>query len=129
MKSASSDNKSTAHREKARDIYEYEPAVYITCDTDGFVLESNSTAAFFFKTDKKDIIGKNISRFIVPGSRDVYYFLMQKTTGEKGQTVAEIVFIDSDGEKKKTKIAAPYYEPENRSVAEIRFNAVEILNQ
>lgn len=116
-------------RKKYRDLYEYAPVVYITCDIDGFILELNSTAAFFFNLNKKEIIGKNISKLIAPGSQDVYYFLMQKTNGEKGKATAEIAFVDSDGKIKNTKIAAAYFEPENHTNAEIRFNAVEVTNQ
>ncbi len=69
-------------RRKYFDLYDHAPVGYLTLNEEGVIIELNLTAAKLLGTDRRDIIRKPFTRFIMRDDQDIFYHhrrLIQRT--------------------------------------------------
>ena len=64
-------------RDRFVDLYDFAPVGYISQDQDGKILEANLAAAALLGVLRKDLLGANINKFLIPESQDVAYLHRQ----------------------------------------------------
>jgi two-component system, sensor histidine kinase PdtaS len=65
-------------RDKYSDLYEFAPDGYITIDEKGMIREANLTAASLLGVERRYLIGRRFSGFIIRDDKDIYNFHHQK---------------------------------------------------
>lgn len=62
-----------ASRSRYKDLYNFAPVGYLTINEAGLIVKANLTAAALLQEDDGTLLGRPISRFILPEDQDVYY--------------------------------------------------------
>lgn len=62
----------TATRDRYSDLYDFAPVGYVTLSPEGVILEANLTAATLLGTERSDLVGTLLSRFISADARDTF---------------------------------------------------------
>ena len=63
-----------ASRDGFRDLYDFAPVGYLTHDPKGVILEANLTVAALLGMDRRELIGRKLSRFVHPSDQDTLHF-------------------------------------------------------
>ncbi len=82
--------------EKTRDryinLYDFSPVGYFTLDKNAKILEANLTGADFLGLERKNIIGADFRKYIMPEFQDTFYLYLREIleSGEKRQVEVRI---------------------------------------
>lgn len=60
-------------RDRYADLYDFAPVGYVILDGDGKIVDANLTAAAMLGVDRRELIGKNIQKYIARGSQDDFH--------------------------------------------------------
>ncbi|MBV5339067.1 MAG: PAS domain S-box protein [Deltaproteobacteria bacterium] len=84
-------------RSRYFDLYDLAPVGYLTLNAQGFIVETNLTAATMFGIERRNLLNKPITGYIAPNDQDDYY-RYRKRIVEKGVMMArEMNMLRSDG--------------------------------
>jgi PAS domain S-box-containing protein len=86
-----------ATRDRYSDLYEFAPIGYVTVDKKGRVIEANLAAAGMLGADRKNLIGREIYRFVARESRDDCYLHFRNAFDTKATEICELKLPRSDG--------------------------------
>ena len=62
-----------ASRNRYVDLYDFAPVGYLTIDEQGLIVEANLTCASMFGRDRRDLLKRSLSNFIVKADHHAYY--------------------------------------------------------
>ena len=62
-----------AARARYFDLFDLAPVGYFTLGEEGLILEANLTAAGLLRVERRDVVKKPLTRFILPEDQDLYY--------------------------------------------------------
>ncbi len=62
-----------ASRARYFDLFDLAPVGYFTLSEQGLILEANLTAAGLLGVERRDLVKKPLTRFILPEDQDIYY--------------------------------------------------------
>ena len=62
-----------AARARYFDLFDLAPVGYFTLSEQGLILEANLTAAGLLGVERRDLVKKPLTRFILPEDQDIYY--------------------------------------------------------
>ena len=111
----------TQSRDAFIDLYEFAPVGYLTISLQGIIVRANLTAAKLFGVDRKLLLNKPLSGFVVPEDRDKYYlhkihsgerttqntWLLRLVKGDSSVFEVEVKvapILDSDGNVKQFRL-------------------------
>ncbi|CAK0746780.1 two-component system, sensor histidine kinase and response regulator [Gammaproteobacteria bacterium] len=85
-------------RARYLDLYELAPVGYVTLSDKGFIRESNLTAATLLGVPKGTLIGRSLTRWIIPEDQDIFYRHHSRLmmTGESQKCELRMVKPDGD---------------------------------
>lgn len=84
-------------RDKYLDLFDFAPVGYFTLDEHGHITEANLTGCQILKTDRQNLLKKNLTKFIIPEDTDVFYFFRKKVLDSSIRQTCELTMIKSDG--------------------------------
>ena len=82
---------------KYQGLYNSAPIGYFTLDTNGVILEVNTTGAELFGIEKPKLLRTNFTHLISPASQDSFYFHCKKLFKTAARQNCEIRFLKTDG--------------------------------
>jgi len=77
-------------RDRYFDLYDFAPIGYFTLDEKGLILEVNLAGADLLGSDRAALVKKGFSRFVAPGSQDVFYSHRRRALETGTKQVCEI---------------------------------------
>lgn len=86
-----------ASREKFFDLYDLAPVGYFSLDEKGFIREANLTSASMLGIERKQLVGKPLTRFIYREDQDLYYLFRKQLVEPPMQQVCEMRMAKRDG--------------------------------
>ena len=91
----------TESRNRYYDLYDFAPVGYFSLDKKGLILEVNLTGANLLGVERRALIKKKFSQFIMPDSQDLFYMHQKKVFNSNNMQSQEL--------KMKKGTAAPFY--------------------
>lgn len=79
------------------DLYDLAPVGYCSVSENGFILETNFTAARLLEVVRSDLVNKQVSRFIVKADQDSYYHCRQRLMATGLPQECELRMVKPDG--------------------------------
>ena len=86
-----------ASRARYFDLYDLAPIGYLTLSEQGLILEGNLAAASMFGMERKSLLKKPISQFILREDQDVYYLHRKKVFETDELQMWEMRMVRADG--------------------------------
>ena len=90
----------TESRNRYYDLYDFAPVGYFSLDKKGLILEVNLTGAKLLGVERRSLIKKNFSQFIMPDAQDLFYMHQKKVFSTRAMQSVEM--------QMKKKNAAPF---------------------
>lgn len=87
-----------AERGRYFDLFELAPVGYLTLDGDGTILEANFTAAALLGLPRSEIVGRQLTSFIVPADQDIYYLHRRRLETGGPTEVCELRLVQKNAE-------------------------------
>ena len=84
-------------RDKYSDLYNFSPACYFTINEKGIVTEANLTATAMTGVEKRLLIGRPFSDFIVKDDRDIFYLHRRKLSETMTSQTCELRIRQPEG--------------------------------
>ena len=84
-------------RDKYSDLYDFSPACYFTINEKGIVTEANLTATAMTGVEKRLLIGRPFSDFIVKDDRDIFYLHRRKLYETMTSQTCELRIRQTEG--------------------------------
>jgi PAS domain S-box-containing protein len=84
-------------RDRYSDLYDFAPIGYFTLDEKGLIGEINLAGADLLGFERASLMKKGFSRFIAPGSQDVFYSHRRRTLETGTKQVCELELKGKDG--------------------------------
>ena len=79
-----------ASRSRYADLYDFAPIGYLTFDEDGLIREVNLTGAGLLGVDRRHLIGKPFSTFVIKEDRDAFRAHLRETLKRETRQIDEI---------------------------------------
>ncbi len=86
-----------ASRARYFDLYDLAPVGYCTLSETGLILEANLTAARLLGVERKQLVRRPLTRFIVPGDQDIYYRHRKQLLKTGEPQACEVRMVKNDG--------------------------------
>ena len=83
-------------RTKYFDLYDLAPIGYFTFDQKGLILEVNLTGAELLGVERKYLLKRGFSRFVVPDLRDVFHLHCQRTFATGTKQTCDLKLVKKD---------------------------------
>ncbi len=84
-------------RERYAELFESAPVGYLVLDSNGTVREVNLTAMEMLGLDRGRVIGRQLSRFVSPGTRSRFFAHLRRLTQTGAREVRELNMTTGDG--------------------------------
>jgi diguanylate cyclase (GGDEF)-like protein/PAS domain S-box-containing protein len=86
-----------ASRSRYADLYDFAPITYLTLDKDGLIREVNLTGAGLLGVDRRRLINKPFSVFVIKDDRDTLREHLRETFRRESRQVSEVRIKRKDG--------------------------------
>jgi diguanylate cyclase (GGDEF)-like protein/PAS domain S-box-containing protein len=86
-----------ASRSRYADLYDFAPTSYLTFDKDGLIREMNLSGAGLLGVDRRRLINKPFSVFVVKDDRDTFRAHLRETLKRETRQIGEIRIRRKDG--------------------------------
>jgi PAS domain S-box-containing protein len=86
-----------ASRARYFDLYDHAPVGYLTLSADGMIVEANLAAASLLGVARSMLPGLRLSRFLLKGDEDTYYFLFRNLSKTGRSQTCEVRITKGDG--------------------------------
>jgi diguanylate cyclase (GGDEF)-like protein/PAS domain S-box-containing protein len=86
-----------ASRSRYADLYDFAPVGYFTFDKNGLIVEINLTGAGLLGVDRRDLIDKPFSAFVINDDRDIFRAHLGATLKRETRLICEIRLRRKDG--------------------------------
>ncbi|MFA6957502.1 MAG: ATP-binding protein [Thermoanaerobaculia bacterium] len=87
-----------AERGRYFDLFELAPVGYLTVDGDGAIVEANLTAASLLGLSRAEIVGRQLTSFIVSADQDIHYLHRRRLETGGTADVCELRLVQKDAE-------------------------------
>lgn len=84
-------------RDRYTELYNFAPVGYLTLDGRGVVRESNQTAAKILGIQRRELVGHNVARWVVPEDADGWYLYLQNVANSEESVTTELRLRRPDG--------------------------------
>jgi len=116
-------------RNKYSDLYDFAPVGYFTLCENGTIAEVNLTAASFLGVERRNLIGKPVTRFITRDSQDIFYRFRLKLLETGGPQSAEIKLLKKTGDEFYARLDCIVVEDKEANCKFIRTAVTDIHNR
>jgi len=86
-----------ASRSRYTDLYDFAPVGYFTFDKNGLIVEVNLTGAGLLGVDRRDVINRPFSAFVINDDRDIFRGHLGETLKRDTRMIGEIRLRRKDG--------------------------------
>lgn len=116
--------------EKARDkysnLYDFSPICYFTINTEGIILEANLTAAAIVGVERRSLIGRPFSDFVVRDDQDLFFLHRRKLYETKIRQTCELRIRAGQGSEFYAHMESIVVPDDNRNCNLIRTALTDI---
>ncbi len=88
---------SEASRDRFAELYDFSPVGYLTLSPTGEIQESNLTAAKQLGVDRRNLIGKKLSRFLAPEAHNPFFLHWRELADSETRQSCELKFRGAGG--------------------------------
>jgi len=118
-----------ASRSRYADLYDFAPTGYLTFDQDGLITEVNLAGAGLLGVDRRRLINKPFSVFVVKDDRDTFRAHLRETLKRETRQIGEIRIKRKDGSVLSVQLQSIAAEGPEGDVAFCRTAAIDITER
>ncbi len=116
-------------RDRYSRLYDFAPVGYFTMDQDGLILQVNLTGAEMLVADRRSLIGKPLSVFIVSEDRDTSFLHRRQVLKTRNKDTCELRILGKDGAVFYARLESAVSQNDNGDFNQIRTILTDITER
>jgi PAS domain S-box-containing protein len=116
-------------RDRYFDLYDFAPIGYFTLDEKGLILEMNLTGADLLGAERASLIKKGFSKFVAPGSQELFYSHCRRSLEIRTKQICEIELKRKDGRSFWAQIQSVAVKGDEGNSIQLRTAAIDITQR